>query len=268
MLKSLIKQGVFFSLYNIGAILPKRRAPIIVYHSVDDSGSCISVRPSEFEMHMRYIKESGYKTLTLTEMVNIWKQKIKEPYKAVVLTFDDGYLNNYDVAFPTLKAFGLTATIFLTTDFIGKRCTWDKKGEIPDLPLLTWEMIREMDQYGIDFQPHSATHPHLTSLTVSQIEEEIRRSKQVIEERLDKECRLFCYPYGEFDERIINVLIKLGFIAAVAGQSVQEDLYSLRRIGSAHLTSPLAFKTALKGRFSAYYFIKKTVRSLLRLRSL
>jgi peptidoglycan/xylan/chitin deacetylase (PgdA/CDA1 family) len=217
---------------------------------------------------MRYIKENSFKTLTLTEMVDIWNQKIKEPYKAVVLTFDDGYLNNYDVAFPILKAFGLTATIFLTTDFIGKRCTWDKKEGIPDLHLLTWEMIREMHHYDIDFQPHSATHPHLTNLTVSQIEEEIKRSKQAIEKNLGKECRLFCYPYGESDERVVNILIKLGFTAAVAGQPAQEDLYSLRRIGSAHLTSPLAFKTALKGRFSAYYFIKKTARSLLRLRSL
>jgi peptidoglycan/xylan/chitin deacetylase (PgdA/CDA1 family) len=256
-LKYLIKQMIMLLFYCIGIILPKRRIPIIVYHSVDESGSCISMRASEFKKQMEFIKDKGYKTLTASELVDILRKKGSMPKKAVVLTFDDGFENNYNVVFPILKSLALTATIFLTTDYIGKKCTWDKKNDIPDLPLLSWEMISEMSKFGIDFQSHTATHSNLPLLSEDRIRDELRRSRLIIENKLLKKCDILCYPYAEFDIRVIRILQEEGYVAAFAGHPDREDIYSIRRVGSAQFSSMLAFKTALKGTFSLYYSLKK-----------
>ena len=160
------------------------------------------------------------------------------------------------MAFPILKKFGFTATIFLTTDYIGKRSTWDRKKGIPELPMLTWEMIREMDRNKIDFQSHTATHPHLPQLSYERIKHEIINSRAVIEKQLGKQSNIFCYPYAEYDERTINILKGEGIIAATAENPDKENLFKIRRVSSAHLATDLAFKTALAGGFPLFYSCK------------
>lgn len=251
-----------FGLHSISFILANRRVPVIVYHSVDESNSCISIRPSEFKRQMEFIKENGYNTLTVSELVDNMRKGNGIPDKVIALTFDDGFENNYHVAFPILKDLGLTATIFLTTDYIGGKCTWDKKDDIPDLPLLTWDMIKEMNEFGIDFQSHTATHPHLPLLSEDRIRDEIRRSRLTIEDMMGKRCDILCYPYAEFDERVVRILPEEGYVAAFAGHPEHEDIYSIRRVGSGHLTTPLSFKVALKGTFPLYYSLKKMTKRL------
>lgn len=261
--KYILKQGLMFGLYGMGTILTNKRPPIIVYHSVDESGSCISIRPQDFEEQMRFIKEKGYKTLTASEFVNMLKRDIPMPDRSVILTFDDGFENNYSVAFPILKKFGLKATIFLTTDYISRKCTWDKKSDIPDLPLLTWEMIKEMSESGIDFQSHTATHPHLPLLSDNEIRDELRRSRNIIKNKLGKDCNILCYPYAEFDKRVVYILKEEGYESAFAGHPDYEDIYSIRRVGSAQFNSHITFKTALKGTFPIYYSFKKTIKKMI-----
>jgi len=261
--KGIIKNGFLGAIYILGALKDSKHIPILIYHSVDDSGSCISVSPSDFEKEMIYIKENGYKTLNLNEAIGVWKGEVKKPHKAIVITFDDGFQNNYDIVFPILKRLDLTATIFLTTGYLGKRCAWDKKGDIPQLPLLSWEMIKEMHEYGIDFQPHSVTHPHLPLLSEKEIRYELNTSRATIEEKLGKKANIFCYPYTEFNEIVVQILMEEGFVAAVTGHPEKEDLYAIRRVGRSHLTTPLAFKTALKGRFSLFYSFKRIVKRII-----
>lgn len=251
-LKRLFRQTIMLGLYGVGTILPTRKVPMIIYHSVDESGSCISIKPSDFESHMKLLKESGYRTITMSEMVSLYKNGASPPSNSVVLTFDDGYRNNYELLFPILKKLGYTATIFLTTDYLNGQCTWDKEPDIPDLPLMSWEMVKEMHEYGIDFQPHTATHPHLPTLSDKEIREEVRTSIKAIEDNLGKKCVLFCYPYGEFDHRAVKILKEESVIAAAAEYPGKEDDYAMRRVGSGYLTTPMAFKAALKGRFSYY----------------
>lgn len=249
-------------LYGIGTVLPKKRPPIIVYHSVDESGSCISIKQSLFKRQMELIKESGYRTITVRELVDFLLNGEKTPDKAVVLTFDDGFESNYSIAFPILKELGFTATIFLTTDYINKTCAWDKEDNIPDLPLLSWEMIEEMSKAGIDFQSHTATHPHLQLLSYDKIRDELSRSRKIIEDKLNKKCDILCYPYAEFDNKVIRILQEEKFTAAFAGQPEHNGMYSIKRIGSGHLTTILSYRAALRGRFEIYYDLKKIFRPL------
>lgn len=254
-IKGFIKQGIMTGLYGAGSALPKRRAQILIYHSIDSSGSCISMASLEFERQMEIIRDEGYNVITLRELVECL-EKGDEKSDSVVLTFDDGFRNNYEAALPILEKFGFKATIFLATGYLGKKCRWDKRSDIPDLPLLDWDMVKEMDSYGIDFQPHTVTHPHLTGIPDKKIREELRDSRKAIEDRIGKRCAVLCYPYGEYDSRVIEVVRQEGFSAAVAIRPEKEGIFSLGRVGSGHLTTPMAFKAALKGMFPFYLSLK------------
>ncbi len=247
-------------LYGLGSLRPQAKPAVIVYHSFDESGSPVSISPDAFRRHLTIIKRLGYKTVTAARMVEALEGGPPLPSRAVVLTFDDGLWNNYEVALPLLREFGFTATIFLVTGFTGRASTWERDPGIPALPLLTWDKIEEMERYGIDFQPHSVTHPHLTRLSDKDLEEELLQSRAAIEERLGGSASIFCYPYGEFDARVMDRLKKLGFKAAFAGHPAREEPLSLKRVGSAHLTTGLAYRAALKGSFQYFYSLKRTLK--------
>ncbi|MDO8427224.1 MAG: polysaccharide deacetylase family protein [Deltaproteobacteria bacterium] len=261
-LKYAVKQGIMLTLSGIGPMLPRKHPPIFVYHSFDESGSCVSITPSLFREQMEFLKENGYRTLTISEMVKLYKEGSAFPEKSVALTFDDGLENNYTVAYPILRELGLTASIFLAVDYIGKACTWDKKPDIPDFPLMTWEMAGELGGYGIDLQSHTATHPHLTKLPDAEVREEVRRSKAVIEEKLGKKCEVLCYPYGEFNERVAEITAEEGYAGATAGHPEKEGLHSMRRVGSGHINSTLALKAALNNGFPLFYDMKIAARKI------
>lgn len=262
MLKHMLKDGIMAGLYAVGSLSQRSEVPVIVYHSLDYSGSCTSMRPEDFRRQMQWLKGQGYRTITAKELVDCRKNGRTEPGKTVVLTFDDGYESNYSVLLPILREFGFTATIFLTTGYVGKLCTWDKKDDIADLPLMTWDMAAELVREGIDIQSHTVSHPHLPRLSDEEIRREAKESRLSIEERLRKKCDILCYPYAEFDGRVAKILKEEGYEAAFAGQPEQEGIYSLRRVGSAHFHSLLAFKTAAAGMFPSYYSVLRTVRKI------
>jgi peptidoglycan/xylan/chitin deacetylase (PgdA/CDA1 family) len=223
---------------------------ILSYHSIDNSGSSISVAPNEFEDQMNFLYKRGYTTIRLWEYVNSIMMENPVPPQGIVLTFDDGYKNNYEVMFPILKSFGFTATIFVVTGSMGKMDFWKKDRGIPDLPLLSWNEVKEMKKYGLDFQPHSHSHPLLTNLTEDEIKAELINSKREIETRLDEKAEVFCYPYGKDDDKVIGILKEVGFKAAVTsrfGWNYEPiDFFRLERIGSRWFRKrPWAFKMYL-----------------------
>lgn len=223
--------------------------PILTYHSVDDSGSVISISPECFRKQMKYLRCKGYQSISLPELVDYLQTDGVVPQKLVIITFDDGFMNNYETAFPILRDCGMTATIFVVTDLIGKLCTWGTLEGFPETPLMSWTEIKEMHRHGIDIQPHSCTHPRLTALAEDQVFDEVLRSKQEIEQTLGKQAGVFCYPYGSFDSKVISIVKRTGYIAAVTtmfGRSFSADeRYRLRRVGSAHFTTQARFQLGL-----------------------
>jgi peptidoglycan/xylan/chitin deacetylase (PgdA/CDA1 family) len=258
--KPLLKECLMLGLYGLGALRPDKRPAVITYHSFDSTGSRISITPERFREHLSIIKSMGYTTVTASEMTAALKGGGPLPDKAVVLTFDDGLWNNYEVAFPILQEFGFRATIFLVTGYTGRTSTWERDPGIPALPLLTWDRIKEMDRAGMDILPHSVSHPHLTRLPDREIERELTRSRGEIEDRLGREAPVFCYPYGDHDGRVIGHLERLGFHAAFAVRPATEGPFSIARLGSAHLTTGLAYRAALTGSFRHFYSLKKRLK--------
>ncbi|MDD2376732.1 MAG: polysaccharide deacetylase family protein [Clostridia bacterium] len=168
--------------------------PIFMYHFIsDDFGNATDtenyVSPLKLEQQLKYISENGYETVYINEFDKMYKYK-----KPVALTFDDCFVYFYNNAFPLLKKYNLKASIYIITDYID--------GE----NYLTTEQIKEMKESNIiDIQSHTLSHPKLTSLKNEVISKELIDSKKALKEKFDIDSNVFCYPYGLFNDYILNI---------------------------------------------------------------
>jgi peptidoglycan/xylan/chitin deacetylase (PgdA/CDA1 family) len=189
-------------------------ANILMYHSVADNDIFFTINPTDFEKQMLYLHTNNYNVVSLENFLNGFKDGFFKK-DTVVITFDDGYADNFSNAFPILKKYNFPATIFLTTGRIGKNY------EVRGVPLdyLNWSQIKEMYNSGlVDFEPHTVNHLKLNSLDKSKQHEEIVESKKMIEKNLNKECRAFAYPYGLYDRDTISILKQSGFMLSFTTQ--------------------------------------------------
>ena len=139
------------------------KVPILTYHSIDSSGSVISTSPEKFVSQMRYLAESFFKVISLNDVVKCIQERRPFPPKSAVITFDDGFKNIYDEAYPVLKKFGFKATVFLVPRYCGRNNRWNGQPEgIPTLDLLGWDEIGEMVHNGVEFGAHTMSHPNLS----------------------------------------------------------------------------------------------------------
>ncbi len=240
--------------------------PVIMYHRVvkDESEAGIHgtyVTAEKFRAHLQYLKDQGYQTVTFEDLRdNRYKQRFDRGNKWVVLTFDDGYVDNYTTAFPILKEFGFKAVIFLVSD--RKYNSWDADVTPPQkqekrFELMPSEMVKEMIAYGIEFGAHTLDHPHLEQLEPEEARREIVESKRQLEELYQRPFKTFAYPYGGLNEEVKTMVAEAGFDFAVATDSgdvtLDHDLYQIRRIAIFPGNSMHTFKRKASG---YYNFIK------------
>ncbi len=193
-------------------LLPSRGVVVLMYHSIGSNDAFFTVSAEEFEKQMRYLIEHKYQVLSIPEMLDLIEAKRTMPKKAVVITFDDGYEDNFSIAFPILKKYGFRAAVFLTTGTIsGSRTT---SGGVV-IPMLNWHQIREMADSGlVEFYPHSDTHPKLDVVNEDALESEIQTSRNIVEKELNTKVTVFAYPYGRYNKLVMQKLRENGFRAA------------------------------------------------------
>jgi len=256
----------FSGFLNLYSSLRTRINPlcwVLMYHHISDQlvGQMLSnVSPRLFEKQIKYLLSRNFKVISLTQLVESLKGNSTLPPKSVVITFDDGYKNNYIYAYPILRKYNLPATIFLTTGFLNGSVkptsfsgTYKKIfSEYPQEGVpLSWEEIREMSENGIDFGAHTVSHPRLTKIPLKKAREEIEESKREIEEKLGKQVKCFAYPYGDYNEKIIELVKEAGFSCAAAGHpspiSKRTNTYKLGRIDPAIASDFHYFKALLSG---------------------
>jgi len=192
------------------------RVPILMYHYVsvppanaDAIRRDLSVSPQAFEEQLRYLKDNGYQTISLDDLNRHLQRGDVLPEKPIILTFDDGYRDNFDFAFPLLVKYGFTGAFFLTTAPI------DQENEA----YLTWPQVTVMSRMGMDIEPHSYTHPDLRGKPLDYVVWQVIGSKEAIEERTGKTCRFFAYPSGLYDQQVVDVLRSAYFWGAFALQA-------------------------------------------------
>jgi len=196
-LKNKIKTAIYFGLNVFFGSLPTGKAAILMYHSIDHNKVFFTVTPENFRKQMDLLYKEKYSIISLGELAGLIIDKRAIPLKTVVLTFDDGYQDNYFNAFPILKKYNFPATIFLATGFIGKNRISSSGAT---LKILNWDQIIEMHNSGlVDFEPHTVSHLKLHRLSLEEAKKEILNSKRTIEEKLNKKCKFFAYPYGKYN---------------------------------------------------------------------
>ena len=239
---------------------------ILMYHSIDEGDSPISISPRTFEQQMEILYRGGYKVLSLTALVTALRDGEEPPEKSVVLTFDDGLGSVYTSAWPVLERFGFPATVFLVSDYCDKTNDWPSQSAgIPRFAVMSWQQIREMDQHGVEFGAHTATHPRLDQVPQRDLENEVVQSKTVIEDRLGHPINLFSYPYGRISEASAELVgqmyqgactTKLGIVSA------KSDPRALERVDIHYVKQVRKFKMLSTPALSAYLSLRRPLRAV------
>jgi peptidoglycan/xylan/chitin deacetylase (PgdA/CDA1 family) len=176
--------------------------PVLMYHKIGGypPGSGLKklwVTASDFRRQLQYLKDHGYTAIDFRDWRDAEKGIKPLPEKPVMITFDDGYMNNYDAAFPLLKEFGQKACIFLVYETMEKHNGWHDPKTEPWLKMLTWAQIKEMQDSGlVEFGSHTMRHRNLAELPLDEVRWELTESKARLEEKLGRETIGFAYPYG------------------------------------------------------------------------
>jgi peptidoglycan/xylan/chitin deacetylase (PgdA/CDA1 family) len=189
---------------------PSADLPIVMYHHVgnpppgsDPVRRDLTVSPSNFEEQLRYLAESRIQTVHLDALMEHLAGGRELPPKGIVLTFDDGYDDNYGVAFPLLRKYGMVGTFFVTTGLIGKP------------GYMTWAEIEELALAGMSIQAQSVDHADLTAVTPDDLARQLAAPKQLLEERLGQPVRFMAYPAGKLNRAVIQATRAAGYQAAV-----------------------------------------------------
>ena len=213
----------------------KRWPSILMYHRLvarldapDPTGNSISA--AAFESQLQWLLGRRYACLPLAAIAAGGSL----PNRAFAITFDDGYRDNYEVAWPILRRFGLTATVFLVTDCIGGVNEFDRGlGPYP-VPMLTPSQIRDMHAGGIDFGSHTCSHPaDLTALSGEALNHELGDSRRTIESLLGASCTAFCYPHGKHDATVEAAVEDAGYALATGAVGTLLARYGLSRVDAA-----------------------------------
>lgn len=214
------------------------RLPILMYHKVDRiPAGARHLRnytlPDQFEAQLAALVRWGYRTIGFGEWLAYRRGAGTLPRRPIILTFDDGYRSNYEIAWPILERFGCTATVFLVSDLIGKTNVWDAD-EIQE-PLLGRAEIVEMQAAGISFESHGKTHAALPTLEPERAADELTASRAALEALLGAPVRVLCYPFGKQNPAVRAMAQRAGYEAAVIARrrmnSAATDPFRLTRIG-------------------------------------
>ncbi|MEG4579599.1 sulfotransferase [Microcoleus sp. MON1_C5] len=220
-----------------------QKLPILSYRRISPDG-LDAVTPQIFEQQLHNLKDHGYYSASWENWRSAKLAKTPLPGKAVLMTFDGGYLDFFQYAWPVLKRFDFTGTVFLVAESIGKTNSWEK-AEFEEVPLMGWPEILQLRDAGIEFGSMSATHQPLTALSPTEIVREAVKSRAILERGLEKSVKCFAYPYGDFDPIVAHLIGASGYTFGVSYQlnfsSFDDSLLSLPRI---QVTAENALKLA------------------------
>jgi peptidoglycan/xylan/chitin deacetylase (PgdA/CDA1 family) len=219
--------------------IQKKKIAILMYHSICGSSNPkfkqFTVTPELFAEQMAYLHQHDYTPITVTQLINARSEnKFILPEQSVVITFDDGFADFFTDALPTLKQHNFTATLYISTAFINGTSRWMRHIEEGERLMLTWDQLIEISGSGIECGAHTHSHPQLDTLPFAAAQDEIVRSKKLLEDRLGKAVFSFAYPYGYYTAQVRGVVQEAGYTSACAVRHVMssatDDPFALARL--------------------------------------
>ncbi len=176
--------------------------PVLMYHSIgEEANNDAVISKARFLEQMKYLHDHDYHPVTLDELHDYLVKNKELPLRPVVITFDDGYRDTYDVAFPVLKQYGFSSVLFFPMGKDGGR--------------LSWAELREMKAAGMEIASHSYNHRSIGGLSRAEQAEEIQASKRALDQNLNQDTHWFCYPNGSYGPETLELLKANGFTTAV-----------------------------------------------------
>jgi peptidoglycan/xylan/chitin deacetylase (PgdA/CDA1 family) len=201
--------------------------PILMYHSIDERVSPkfarFAVSPSRFRAQLEVLKDMGYRTLSVTEMVMMRLAGTLPDERFVVITFDDGFADFALNAWPLLMMYGFTATLYVTAGLVGWTSRWLEAAGEGRRPLVTWDQLRDIADSGIEIGAHTMTHPALDMIDPAMAMSEIRGSKEVIQNQLGRRVESFAYPFGYKNAAVCRMVADAGFTSACGVRYAMSD---------------------------------------------
>ncbi len=213
---------VIILLISLWLLAPGAGVPILAYHQVSNVPEMYSIDPGEFEQHMQYLADHGYTAISLSELFAAKSGDKPLPKKPVIITFDDGYADNYLTALPIMEKYRMKGTVFIIT------------GQVGQPEYMTWEQIRVMQAKKTEIGSHTHNHVVLTEIRQSQLQDELVRSKQILETNLGQPVEFLAYPYGQFNQHTVAAMKQAGYTGACTGLpglgTTAGDAYQLKRV--------------------------------------
>ncbi|MCM8808237.1 MAG: polysaccharide deacetylase family protein [Candidatus Omnitrophica bacterium] len=223
--------------------------PVVMYHHVMPKSKELNVTPEIFEEHLLGLKTKGWKTLNGEEFLYLMNHPKESRKKCVVLTFDDGFVDNYIYAYPILKKYKMKAVLFVVTEFIAdldikrnnfnvlshkemwKLAFSERKHEV----MCTWRELREMEREGVfDIQSHGHSHripDFIKRADYVEVENDLKIGRELLTKNLGKESLHLAWPKGVYDSKAVDIAKKCGFkvlYTTQRGVNINDPLYIKR----------------------------------------
>lgn len=235
------------------------RVDILMYHSISDTLGPTSIPPDVFKAQMSALAESGVPVVTMDDVAD----GIPGQYEySVAITFDDGFHDFAETAWPVLKGFGFRPIVYVPAGLIGLQECWDDCGE-PPRPIMGWDTIQNLAQEGVDFGSHTISHPDLRRLERSQVDKELIQSRTIIEEKLAHPIRHFAAPYGYVTPDIqhrITCHYSTSVGTRLGTANVSNSTHNMPRLEMFYFTDINRWKAQLNGQGHGYLVKRRTMR--------
>ena len=263
-LKTLFKRAFYWTCLYAGPVWIRNtwlrsrrrtRCTVLLYHRVNNiSSDNLTTSERRFIEHMEVLRQH-YPVLGLSEAVAALRTGRYLGPNVVVITFDDGYADNHDVAAPILEHFGLPATFFVTAGLIETTRRFDHDAAAPHrFANLTWEQIRSLAARGFEIGSHGLSHRNLARCPREEAQAEIVQSREILSEKLGTPPRSFAYPFGGPDDITAAILEDIGaagfdVVASAYGgvNTGRVDALNVLRVGVSDVFEPLAFRAQIEG---------------------
>lgn len=223
--------------------------PILMYHQVGlpaPRGTPyrgLTVHPNSFRRQMTWMRRLGYQGLSMRDLVPYLAGQ--KQGKVFGITFDDGFRNVYEYALPVLRDLGFTSTNYFVVHQEGGTNAWDRVKGVPESPLMTLEQMRGWVQAGQEAGSHTLDHVRLTEVDLQEAQHQIAQSKAQLERALEVEVTAFCYPYGDENAPVRDMVRRAGYLSATTTRGglakPSDDLFELPRVTVARSTHIVRF---------------------------
>jgi peptidoglycan/xylan/chitin deacetylase (PgdA/CDA1 family) len=242
---------------------------ILTYHSIDESGSVISISERVFRDQVAWLARGTVRVVSVDALM-----RLPADANAVALTFDDGFVNFGDVAAPLLAEHGLPSTLFVVADAVGRTNRWPGGSDrgVPELPLLNWNSLGRLEGQGVEIGAHTRTHVNLARVSSGQLRDEIIGCDEKIQSEIGQAPSVFAYPYGGLSDAAVGIIASryswgcttdMRTVSANEARSLlpRVDMFYLRDAGQLERWGTSRFRYHLRFRAGAR-LVGRSLRSL------